>query len=312
MGGPAARIGSVGVRPRRGGARRQRHLPGGRQAQAWGQQHRDRPRRGPAGSWQTCWAGSAPGKAVFSSRSTWPTATRSGPFADDMAVELLVQRGHVWRLATTGKFRHAPALPRPRVLPAEPGATCGRRLSLLRGGGGRRARSGVTDGFVNVDIKVTPDGPRIVEVNGRLGGNVQVMIELAGGPPIMPLVFGLALGHDMSAEPALARILEGRWPRVGYFAWVQAPMSATRRSAVEGLDAVAVLPTSGRSACGTSGRETRSTGPRVDASTCARCSVPSRTSPISPRPRRDRRRHQARVRRSHPGRRNVEGSMSSR
>ncbi len=40
----------------------------------------------------------------------------------------------------------------------------------------------------------------------------------------------------------MARILEGRWPRVGYFAWVQAPMSATRLSAVEGLDAVAALP----------------------------------------------------------------------
>lgn len=166
---------------------------------------------------------------------------RSGPFADDMAVELLVQRGHVWRLATTGKFRHAPPFRgRGCFLPSQVDPWT---EAELFGAAEAAVRAlGVTDGFVNVDIKVTPDGPRIVEVNGRLGGNVQVMIELAGGPPIMPLVFGLALGHDMSAEPALARILEGRWPRVGYFAWVQAPMSATRLSAVEGLDAVAALP----------------------------------------------------------------------
>ncbi len=164
----------------------------------------------------------------------------SGPFADDMAVELLVQRGRVWRLATTGKFRHAPPFRgRGCFLPSQVDPWTEAELFGLAEAAVHAL--GVTDGFANVDIKVTPDGPRIVEVNGRLGGNVQVMIELAGGPPIMPLVFGLALGHDMGAEPALARILEGRWPRVGYFAWIQTPMSATRLSGVEGLDDVAAL-----------------------------------------------------------------------
>ena len=32
----------------------------------------------------------------------------SGPFSDDIAVELLAQHGRVWRLATTGKFSYAP------------------------------------------------------------------------------------------------------------------------------------------------------------------------------------------------------------
>ena len=164
----------------------------------------------------------------------------SGPFADDMAVELLVQRGRMWRLATTGKFRHAPPFRgRGCFLPSQVDPWT--EAELFGAAEVAVHALGVTDGFVNVDIKVTPDGPRIVEVNGRLGGNVQVMIELAGGPPIMPLVFGLALGHDMSAEPALERILEGRLPRVGYFAWIQTPMSATRLSGVEGLDDVAAL-----------------------------------------------------------------------
>ena len=32
------------------------------------------------------------------------------------------------------------------------------------------------------------------------------------------------------------------WSRIGYFAWIQTPMSATRLSGIEGLDDVAALP----------------------------------------------------------------------
>jgi hypothetical protein len=164
-----------------------------------------------------------------------------GPYADDMAVELLAQGGRVWHLATTGKFRHAPPFRgRGCFLPSHVDAST--EAELFGAAEAAALALGVTDGFVNVDVKLTPDGPRVVEVNGRLGGNVQIMMELAGGPPILPLVFRLALGHDMSAEPAIARILEGSWPRVGYFAWIQTPMSATRLVGVEGLDDVAALP----------------------------------------------------------------------
>ena len=74
---------------------------------------------------------------------------------------------------------------------------------------------GFTDGFANVDMKLTPDGPRVVEVNGRLGGNVHVLMELAGGPSILPLAFRVALGQDMATEPAVARVVDGGWPRIG-------------------------------------------------------------------------------------------------
>ena len=69
-----------------------------------------------------------------------------------------------------------------------------------------------------------------------------MLIELAGGPSILPLVFGLALGHDMGSEPAIAHICERSWTRIGYYACIPAPMSATRLVGVEGLDAVAALP----------------------------------------------------------------------
>lgn len=101
---------------------------------------------------------------------------------------------------------------------------------------------GLTDGFANVDMKLTQEGPRIMEVNGRLGGKVHDLIELAGGSSILPLIFRSALGHDVIADPIITRVLEGNWPRIGYYAWVQSPMSARSLISVDGLDGVAALP----------------------------------------------------------------------
>lgn len=165
----------------------------------------------------------------------------SGPFADDIAVELLAQEGRVWHLATTGKFSHAPPFRgRGCFLPSHVDAATGAELFAVAEAALRAV--GITDGIANVDLKLTPEGPRVVEVNGRLGGNVDALIELAGGPSILPLVFRLALGQDMAADAAVARVVQGKWPRVGYFAWIQTPMSATRLLGVEGLDDVAGLP----------------------------------------------------------------------
>ncbi len=165
----------------------------------------------------------------------------SGPFADDIAVELLAQGGRVWRLATTGKFSHAPPFRgRGCFLPSHVDPATETELFAVAESAVRAL--GITDGIANVDLKLTPEGPRIVEVNGRLGGNVDALIELAGGPSILPLVFRLALGEDMAADPVVARVVEGNWRRVGYFAWIQTPMSATRLLGVEGLSDVAALP----------------------------------------------------------------------
>jgi glutathione synthase/RimK-type ligase-like ATP-grasp enzyme len=170
-----------------------------------------------------------------------PDRDSGGPFADDLAVELLLQAGHVFRLATTGKFKHAPPFRgRGCFLPSHLDPST--EADVFEAAEAAVRALGITDGFVNVDVKLTPEGPRVVEVNGRLGGNVQLLMELAGGPAIMPWVFRFALGEDMSAEPALTRILDRRWQKVGYFAWVQSPMSATRLSGVEGIEDVSALP----------------------------------------------------------------------
>ena len=40
---------------------------------------------------------------------------------------------------------------------------------------------GVRVGFLHTEIKLTPDGPRIIEVNGRLGGSVAEMAKACHG-----------------------------------------------------------------------------------------------------------------------------------
>ena len=54
---------------------------------------------------------------------------------------------------------------------------------LRAGHGGHRGARGHV-GCLHTEIKFTPDGPRIIEVNGRVGGGVPEMIERAAGIPL--------------------------------------------------------------------------------------------------------------------------------
>ena len=42
---------------------------------------------------------------------------------------------------------------------------------------------GVSTGCLHTEVKFTPDGPEIIEVNGRVGGGVPEMLERAAGSP---------------------------------------------------------------------------------------------------------------------------------
>ena len=76
-----------------------------------------------------------------------PDTGHTGPFSDDIAVELLLQEGRVWRLAITGKFRHEPPfrgrgsfLPSHLRQPADVQAFEGAEAAVARAGRHRRIR----------------------------------------------------------------------------------------------------------------------------------------------------------------------------
>jgi biotin carboxylase len=60
---------------------------------------------------------------------------------------------------------------------------------------------GVAHGLTHTEIKLTPDGPRIIEVNGRLGGFVARLIERASGLDLVRLALRAALGLPVG-DPA--------------------------------------------------------------------------------------------------------------
>jgi hypothetical protein len=92
-----------------------------------------------------------------------------GEFGDYVSVETVVARGRSHHVAITGKF---PLLPpfreRGHIWPAPiTDDERARVLDLVERAG---SALGIRTGILHTEIKLTPDGPRIIEVNGRLGG----------------------------------------------------------------------------------------------------------------------------------------------
>ena len=55
----------------------------------------------------------------------------------------------------------------------------------------------VHSGCLHTEIKLTPEGPRVIEVNGRIGGGVPEMLYRAAGVKIVELTLQLALGESI-------------------------------------------------------------------------------------------------------------------
>lgn len=95
---------------------------------------------------------------------------------------------------------------------------------------------GIETGCLHTEIKFTPDGPRIIEVNGRLGGGVPLLLELAGAASAPRIAMELALGGDTGSASLAAT--EG----IAFRLLFQAPINARRVLATEGLEEIGQLP----------------------------------------------------------------------
>ncbi|MEU8264348.1 hypothetical protein AB0C02_27470 [Micromonospora sp. NPDC048999] len=122
------------------------------------------------------------------------------PFGDYVSVESVVAHGQVSHLAVTGKF---PLLPpfreRGHFWPAVLHDGEHERILDLTG---RALRAlGVRTGLAHTEIKLTPDGPRLIEVNGRLGGFVNELSIRAAGVDLVELAGRAALGEPAGVDP---------------------------------------------------------------------------------------------------------------
>lgn len=119
---------------------------------------------------------------------------------DYVSVESLVQPGRISHLAITDKLPLAPpfreaGMVLPSALPAGLQADItdltDRAIHAL----------GITSGIVQTEVKLCPEGPVIIEVNGRLGGYIAALMRRSCGVDLVRLAVQAALGLDEEPPP---------------------------------------------------------------------------------------------------------------
>ncbi|MBF6557728.1 MAG: ATP-grasp domain-containing protein [Acidimicrobiales bacterium] len=156
-------------------------------------------------------------------------ALHGSSFADYVSVETVVSAGTMSHIAITGRFPPAetfretgffvPAALDPELAP-----------QVLRETEAALDALGVTVGCFHTEVKLTPDGPRIIEVNGRLGGGIPDMVVRATGVDLFKVSLDVALGAD--------RAFDGPEPcsQVGYRLFLQPPPFVATVTAVAGVE----------------------------------------------------------------------------
>ena len=113
--------------------------------------------------------------------------------------EVLIKDGEVVFFQPTRKLLNAHFVPYGHILPAglpEEDASNVRTLiaSVVR-------KLGLRDGPLNFDVMLTPDGPRIIELGGRLGGNcLPELMRLHTGVNTVEAVIRIAMGDTFEAH----------------------------------------------------------------------------------------------------------------
>lgn len=158
------------------------------------------------------------------------------PVADMVSVELVVVDGVSRHVAISGRFPIvAPLRENGGFLPSHLDADAS--AAVVDAAKQAAAALGVERGVLHIEVKQTPAGPRIVEVNGRVGGIVPTLLRRLGGPPLITWALRLALGLDVGPfEPVVAG------PAVAfYYVWLP-PVGDFDVREIKGFDAVQSLP----------------------------------------------------------------------
>ncbi|MFI7241473.1 acetyl-CoA carboxylase biotin carboxylase subunit family protein [Streptomyces qinglanensis] len=122
---------------------------------------------------------------------------RSGtPHGDYVSVETVTTGSGTVPLAVTGKhplvppFRETGQFWPAGLIAAEHRAVCELAVSAV-------TALGVTTGICHTEVKLTPGGPRLIEVNGRLGGHLNELARRACGVDLVEWAGRIALGAEL-------------------------------------------------------------------------------------------------------------------
>jgi hypothetical protein len=124
------------------------------------------------------------------------------PYGDYVSVESVCVGGEIRHIGVTGKFPLVPPFRETgQFYPAALSPDLHGQVGELAGKALRAL--GVRHGVTHTEIKLTAKGPRIIEVNGRLGGYVADLYQRALGFDLVQVAADLALGRPgyLEAKP---------------------------------------------------------------------------------------------------------------
>jgi biotin carboxylase len=155
-------------------------------------------------------------------------------YANYLSVESVVSRGEVSHVAFCGRFPLAePFRETGNFIPAifDPAA----EQTMLRLVEDAVRALGIRDSVLHTEIKLTVDGPRLIEVNGRLGGRPPFVLETVSPVNLFAVACQVAAGVPVKFEHPVPT--DG----VGFWLMIHGPTSARRVRGIEGLDRLAAL-----------------------------------------------------------------------
>jgi biotin carboxylase len=162
-------------------------------------------------------------------------ARSDGPYAAYVSVESVASAGSISHLALTGRFPLAENFRETGFFIPASLTDADQDAALSLATAAIEALE-VSLGCLHTEIKFTPSGPRIIEVNGRLGGGVPEMLNRAAGVQLLELTLRIALGETVE--------IDGPVPteRIGYRFFLQPPDVSATVAAITGIDAVSDHP----------------------------------------------------------------------
>ena len=159
----------------------------------------------------------------------------SWPYASYVSVESIVANSEIHHLAITGRFPLAENFRETGFfLPAA--LTSQEEREVLKLASAAIAALDVRTGSLHTEIKFSTDGPRVVEVNGRIGGGVPKMLSLASGINFLDMTLRVALGEEVQINGPVAT------SEIGYRFFLQPPPVSAVVSKIEELDVLSSFP----------------------------------------------------------------------
>jgi biotin carboxylase len=163
------------------------------------------------------------------------SARDGGPYAAYVSIETVVARGVISHLALTGRFPMAENFRETGFFIPAALNEVDQRAALSLATSAIEALD-VHTGCLHTEVKFTANGPRIIEVNGRVGGGVPEMLHRASGFALLEMTLRLSLGEAMQINGPIAT------ERIGYRFFLQPPAVSATVVAISGIDAVSDYP----------------------------------------------------------------------